>query len=608
MSRFTTLLAAISAISLGLQPSVVTSSTFRTVALTGDPAPGTSDDFVLVFDTDTATIDESGHVAFRDCCGSAGLWSEASGSLQPVALVGERAPGVPTEAYFINGQFKEPSTNRFGKIAFDTGLTGPGVDESNDEGIWSNRSGSLQLVAQAGQLAPGTVGDVRFDVFGAPLISSSGQIIFFASVIGPGVASNNDFGFWSDVNGELTLFARMGDQAPGEPSGVFYTGFRTALANVAAHTVYYAGLSDGTSGIWSDRDGTPARLVKNGDPAPGTPAGTTFRNFGNAAINTSDEIMFYADLSPIDFGHDSGIWVYGEDSSRLVVRSGDTIPGMPGATIGSIPTNSGRNQIINNVGQVAFRAIIFNSPNGSGIFLEDHGSLAIIAREGDPAPGTLPDVVFEELYASPLVLNDAAQIAFIARVEGPSVDDENNDGLWATGPDGVLRLVAREGDVFDVNDDPHIEELHTIGSFFRAIEMLSTFGLEHDGRPYVFNASGELVFGLGFTDDLYGIFVANTQVPTVTGDYDDDGDVDSADYVVWKSSFASTSNLDADGNGNGIVDAADYVVWRKNLGVSMAAIRGGLPFVPEPSAWILILLEFAVVLATSRETWSRIRG
>ena len=52
------------------------------------------------------------------------------------------------------------------------------------------------------------------------------------------------------------------------------------------------------------------------------------------------------------------------------------------------------------------------------------------------------------------------------------------------------------------------------------------------------------------------------------GDYDDDGDVDSADYTVWKLAYGSTSQLAADGNGNGRVDAADYNVWRNNLGAN----------------------------------------
>ncbi len=49
------------------------------------------------------------------------------------------------------------------------------------------------------------------------------------------------------------------------------------------------------------------------------------------------------------------------------------------------------------------------------------------------------------------------------------------------------------------------------------------------------------------------------------GDYNTDGTVDQDDYTLWISTFNSTTDLRADGNGNNIVDAADFTVWRDNL-------------------------------------------
>jgi hypothetical protein len=75
-----------------------------------------------------------------------------------------------------------------------------------------------------------------------------------------------------------------------------------------------------------------------------------------------------------------------------------------------------------------------------------------------------------------------------------------------------------------------------------------------------------------------------------TGDYDRDGDVDTADYQVWRAAFGSTVNLAADGNKNSIVDTADYVVWRNNLGVDTTPGAGQIVIVPEPSSFLVFAL------------------
>lgn len=51
------------------------------------------------------------------------------------------------------------------------------------------------------------------------------------------------------------------------------------------------------------------------------------------------------------------------------------------------------------------------------------------------------------------------------------------------------------------------------------------------------------------------------------GDYDHNGVVEQADYLVWRTNYGATVTpfTGADGNGDGRVDAADYTVWRDNL-------------------------------------------
>lgn len=101
----------------------------------------------------------------------------------------------------------------------------------------------------------------------------------------------------------------------------------------------------------------------------------------------------------------------------------------------------------------------------------------------------------------------------------------------------------------------------------------------------------------------------NVQV-VVEGDYDHNGQVEQADYTVWRQNFGSTTLLDADGNINGVVDAADYVIWRKNLGNSWpgagSSVGGGQSLglvnsaVPEPTSGALIWLAGSVFLLRVR--------
>jgi hypothetical protein len=52
----------------------------------------------------------------------------------------------------------------------------------------------------------------------------------------------------------------------------------------------------------------------------------------------------------------------------------------------------------------------------------------------------------------------------------------------------------------------------------------------------------------------------------LAGDYNANGAVDAADYVLWRNTFLSTTDLAADGNGNRIIDSGDYDVWRASAG------------------------------------------
>jgi hypothetical protein len=85
-----------------------------------------------------------------------------------------------------------------------------------------------------------------------------------------------------------------------------------------------------------------------------------------------------------------------------------------------------------------------------------------------------------------------------------------------------------------------------------------------------------------------------TPAPTTTGDYNRDGAVDAADYVVWRDTLeqiVSPAGAGADGNANGMIDTADYDFWRARFGneVPPDGVPGALAAsVPEPGSLLLL--------------------
>ncbi len=63
-------------------------------------------------------------------------------------------------------------------------------------------------------------------------------------------------------------------------------------------------------------------------------------------------------------------------------------------------------------------------------------------------------------------------------------------------------------------------------------------------------------------------FVFQVTVPALPGDYNRNGSVDAADYVLWRRSLNSTVTQysGADGDGTGVITSTDYGVWRSHFG------------------------------------------
>jgi hypothetical protein len=102
----------------------------------------------------------------------------------------------------------------------------------------------------------------------------------------------------------------------------------------------------------------------------------------------------------------------------------------------------------------------------------------------------------------------------------------------------------------------------------------------------------------GTIDDQKYIFADDFTIaaPTLPGDYNDDGNVDAADYVAWRKGLGTTYTQD------------DYNTWAANFGVTLGS--GSLQFtalplssvIPEPRS-ALLFFSFAAI-----GVWRRRRG
>ncbi|MDH3968309.1 MAG: VCBS repeat-containing protein [Rhodospirillales bacterium] len=387
-----------------------------------------------------------------------------------VALSGENAPGLPPDVTFDS--FGTPVLSSKGDAAFEAKITGPGVHLDNDEGIWFGSGTSFEgprnilPVAIEGAQAPDTAPGTLFEEPQQPVVNETGGVAFRSGLTGAGVDPENDDGIWvgKPSSGPMVLAVRSGDPAPGTPLGVFFANLigSTYAFNNGGVIAFLADLDgdrdlvdeDNDEGIWVGKPGQIQLAARKGFAAPGLPAGTRIEQFsGSPVVNGSDQVAFAGTLESeggVDPGNDEAIWVGKAGQVQLLVREGDEAPGAPGTRFENL-ANADTPPALNNTGTVAFRSSLDNiegeidPERDEGIWAGKPGSVQLVVREGDPAPGTPSGVVFSSFLNPGALVNSTGQVAFIARLRGAGVDAGNDLGIWVGKP-GALQLVVRTFD------------------------------------------------------------------------------------------------------------------------------------------------------------------
>jgi hypothetical protein len=204
--------------------------------------------------------------------------------------------------------------------------------------------------------------------------------------------------------------------------------------------------------------GQPRAVMVTGQPAPGTPSGVTFgitgggQHMGVPIINNGTVAVFAAVTGPgVTASNMFGYWAVSPDFSvNLVARDGDVAPGTGGAVYSAVggsefPTSP---MHVGLDGTLAFRGTLavggsVTTANNRGIWLGTPGSMQLLARTGDPAPG-VAGAVYQTLGYSYIVPD--GRVVHNGDLQGAGITTSNNGAFWISSL-GNETLWVREGDV-----------------------------------------------------------------------------------------------------------------------------------------------------------------
>jgi hypothetical protein len=205
------------------------------------------------------------------------------------------------------------------------------------------------------------------------------------------------------------------------------------------------------------------------------------------------------------------------------------------------------------------------------------------------------------------------------RIEGTHAPGNNGPqhqvvtGLYAMNPGARLEIEIGGPNYFSDIDWVDVLGTITLGGTLE-VELIGGYvPTGPAGFPLVTSTGGRTgVFANAILPDLpgglhfeldYTPFAVNLAVQGIAGDYNKDGIVDAADYVVWRKSFGQMgSGLAADGNADGQVNDVDYDVWLASFGQVAPGSGSGASLirlqVPEPAA--ILFAAIAVWWAPGR--------
>jgi uncharacterized protein YjbI with pentapeptide repeats len=233
------------------------------------------------------------------------------------------------------------------------------------------------------------------------------------------------------------------------------------------------------------------------------------------------------------------------------------------------------------------RIAVLNLTAGASLIVRDYDGNTAAA----PATGALPIVVEGN---SAIDTTGTLQLVFDA-------DPWDSTISFAPG------IAVTRGGTLELTFAPDVNLASQLG---RTIDLFDWAGVNPTG---MFNVSSPYTWNLS---DLYTTGeVTLIAVMGMPGDFNNNGEVDAADYVVWRDNFGMQSGANStrgDGDNDGDVDGADYLVWQRNFGRTADGRSVSNATVPEPATALLLVLGAAIgcwrtmptCIARSKTRWA----
>lgn len=372
--------------------------------------------------------------------------------LDALAVSGEPAPGV-AEATFLD--LDGAWVNRAGAVAFWARLDGAGLTDLTDQSVWVASDGSLELIAAAGQPAPGLEGRLVSGI-GQVAMDDSGRVVVLAnlddgatpySLLEPPLFTL----FGVDAAGSANLIAaentllRENPIPPNDPANRLVNAVIWAAASDSGVLAFDGWTNDDALTPWLPGvlamtvDGRPLVSDRQGAAVVGPGGDVLFRlSFTDAAVDPANPDLVV-----------NALMLDGPaDPVPLLLFTNAPQPLLPSVTFADVAQQIAMNA----AGDIAFRARTRGEPGASGVWMLSDGVVTPIATQGALVPGSATDHF--GAFAGGPAMNLHGDVVVRAITE-PDDASQPRQGLWCFPSDegGPAWEVARSGAAAPVGTD-----------------------------------------------------------------------------------------------------------------------------------------------------------